>query len=103
MCVRVEPFLCWTLCSYRPHLAPGAEITKGERQFLSDVADWYDQNGAYAHLQGTRPLIPAYALNDSPAGLAAWILEKFREWSDCGGDLYSSLSRDYLLTNVTLY
>ncbi len=49
------------------------------------------------------PQTPAYALNDSPAGLAAWILEKFREWSDCGGNLYNSFSRDALLTNVTLY
>lgn len=89
--------------SYRPYIAPGTEITAAEQQFLADAADWYDQNGAYAHLQGTRPQTPAYALNDSPAGLAAWILEKFWEWSDCGGDLYSSFSRDTLLTNVTLY
>ncbi len=89
--------------SYRPHLAPDAEITVEERQFLFDAAGWYDQNGAYAHLQGTRPQTPAYALNDSPAGLAAWILEKFREWSDCQGDLLSRFSRDTLLTNVTLY
>jgi pimeloyl-ACP methyl ester carboxylesterase len=89
--------------SYRPYLAPGTDITAAERQFLADAAQWYDQNGAYAHLQGTRPQTPAYALNDSPAGLAAWILEKFREWSDCGGDLYSRFSRDALLTNVTLY
>ena len=89
--------------SYRPYLAPETEITDTERQFLADAARWYDQNGAYAHLQGTRPQTPAYALNDSPAGLAAWILEKFREWSDCGNDLYSSFTRDALLTNVTLY
>jgi pimeloyl-ACP methyl ester carboxylesterase len=89
--------------SYKPYLAPGNEITAAERQFQADAAQWYDENGAYAHLQGTRPQTPAYALNDSPAGLAAWILEKFREWSDCGGDLYSSFSRDTLLANVTLY
>ena len=89
--------------SYKPYLAPGAEITAAERQFQVDAARWYDENGAYAHLQATRPQTPAYALNDSPAGLAAWILEKFREWSDCGGDLYSSFSRDTLLANVTLY
>ncbi len=89
--------------SYKPHLAPGTEINAAERQFQADAARWYDENGAYAHLQGTRPQTPAYALNDSPAGLAAWILEKFREWSDCGGDLYSSFSRNALLANVTLY
>jgi pimeloyl-ACP methyl ester carboxylesterase len=89
--------------SYRPHLSPETEVTDAERQFLAYAGYWYDQNGAYAHLQGTRPQTPAYALNDSPAGLAAWILEKFREWSDCGGDLYHSFSRDALLTNITLY
>jgi pimeloyl-ACP methyl ester carboxylesterase len=89
--------------SYRPYLATETEITDAEQQFLADAAQWYDQNGAYAHLQGTRPQTAAYALNDSPAGLAAWILEKFREWSDCGGDLFTSFTRDALLTNVTLY
>jgi hypothetical protein len=53
--------------------------------------------------QGLKPRPTAYSLNDSPAGLAAWILGKFREWSDCGGDLLTSFSRDELLTNVTLY
>jgi pimeloyl-ACP methyl ester carboxylesterase len=89
--------------SYKPYLAAGSEITDEERQFQAAAARWYDENGAYAHLQGTRPQTPAYALNDSPAGLAAWILEKFREWSDCGGDVYKSFSRDALLANVTLY
>ena len=89
--------------SYRPHLPAGAPLTVAEQKFTADAAQWYDQNGAYAHLQGTRPQTPAYALNDSPAGLAAWIVEKFRDWSDSGGDLYSTFSRDQLLTNVTLY
>jgi pimeloyl-ACP methyl ester carboxylesterase len=83
--------------SYRPYLKPGEELTPEERAFLDDAARWADRNGAYAHLQATRPLTPAYGLNDSPAGLAAWILEKFDEWSDRG------LSRDELLANVTLY
>jgi hypothetical protein len=61
-------------------------------QVLAKAASWFDENGAYAHLQGTRPNTPAYALNDSPAGLAAWIVEKFREWSDCDGDVYRSFS-----------
>ena len=89
--------------SYRPHIAADTALTPAEQQFAVAAAQWYDRNGAYAHLQGTRPQTPAFALNDSPAGLAAWILEKFREWSDCGGDLYRSFSRDELLTNVTLY
>jgi pimeloyl-ACP methyl ester carboxylesterase len=89
--------------SYRPDISDDAEMDTDERQFLADAARWYDQNGAYAHLQGTRPQTLAYALNDSPAGLAAWILEKFREWSDCEDDLYSVFSVDELLTNITIY
>ena len=61
------------------------------------------EEGAYAALQSTKPQTPAYALNDSPAGLAAWILEKFRAWSDCDGDLDASYTKDELLTNITIY
>jgi microsomal epoxide hydrolase len=57
----------------------------------------------YIPLQQTNPQTLAYGLNDSPAGLAAWIVHKFRRWSDCQGDLERSFSKDELLTNVTLY
>ncbi len=89
--------------SYRPWLPPGATLTPEEQASVADTARWYDEHGAYAHLQRTHPQTPAIALNDSPAGLAAWILEKFREWSDCNGDLLSRFTRDELLANVTLY
>jgi len=89
--------------SYRPYLPEGEEPTASEERFLASAAVWFDENGAYAHLQGTRPNTLAYALNNSPAGLAAWIVEKSREWSDCGGDVYRSFTRDELLANVTLY
>jgi pimeloyl-ACP methyl ester carboxylesterase len=85
--------------SYRPHLPPGTQLTAAEEGFLAEVARWRDDHGAYAHIQRTTPLTAAYGLNDSPAGLAAWILEKFRQWSD--GD--SIFTRDELLANVTLY
>ena len=88
--------------SYRPYV-DGGKITPEEEDFVSTFAQWTEENGAYAHIQRTRPQTLAYALNDSPAGLAAWILEKFRAWSDCEGDVYRSFSRDELLTNVTLY
>ncbi len=58
---------------------------------------------AYAAIQGTRPQTLGMALNDSPAGLAAWIIDKFRAWSDCGGDVEKSFTRDELLTNIMLY
>ncbi len=89
--------------SYKPWLEGAPDLAPEEREFGGTVARWFEERGAYAHLQGTRPDTAAYGLNDSPAGLAAWILEKFREWSDCGGDLYRKFNRDDLLTNVTLY
>jgi len=89
--------------SYRPFLEKDAELTEAEQGFLRDAAAWSEENGAYAHMQRTRPLTASVGLNDSPAGLAAWILEKFRDWSDCGGDIYSRFSRDELLTNLTIY
>jgi pimeloyl-ACP methyl ester carboxylesterase len=89
--------------SYRPCLEEQPTLSPAEEQFLAKVALWSERSGAYAHIQRTRPQTAGYGLNDSPAGLAAWILEKFHEWSDCDGDLYSRLSRNELLTNVTLY
>jgi pimeloyl-ACP methyl ester carboxylesterase len=89
--------------SFRPHLEPGTKLNSTEEEFFKNVARWSDESGAYAHIQRTRPQTAAYGLNDSPAGLAGWILEKFREWSDCDGDLYRRFTRDELLANVTLY
>jgi hypothetical protein len=89
--------------SYKPYLQNATEISALEQDFLNDTALWSEENGAYAHMQRTRPLTAAYALNDSPAGLAAWMLEKFRDWSDCDGDVYRRFTRDELLTNITLY
>ena len=60
-------------------------------------------DGGYAEIQGTMPQTIGYALDDSPAGLAAWILEKFRTWSDCEGDLSRSYTWDQLLTNISIY
>jgi len=89
--------------SYRPYLAPGTQLASEESAFLDSAAQWFDRFGAYSHIQRTTPLTAAYGLNDSPAGLAAWILEKFRLWSDCDGDLLKRFTRDELLANVTLY
>ncbi len=57
----------------------------------------------YQMIQNTKPQSIGYLLDDSPAGLAGWIVEKFREWSDCGGDPERSFTKDQLLTNVMLY
>ncbi len=89
--------------SYHPFLAEGSQPNPEEERFLQQAALWNMENGAYAHIQGTRPQTAAYGLNDSPAALAAWILEKFRAWSDCDGNVYTRFTRDELLTNITLY
>ena len=89
--------------SYRPYLKAETKLASVEEEFLQAEALWSEQSGAYRHLQRTQPQTAAYGLNDSPAALAAWILEKFRDWSDCGGDLYSRFTREELLANVTLY
>jgi microsomal epoxide hydrolase len=57
----------------------------------------------YQRIQGTKPQTLGYALNDSPAGQAAWIVEKFRTWSDCDGDVERRFTKDELLTNIMLY
>jgi pimeloyl-ACP methyl ester carboxylesterase len=78
-------------------------LSIAERDYLERVKRWEKAEGAYGEIQATRPQTLAYGLNDSPAGLAAWIVEKFRAWSECGGDLGSRFTRDELLTNITIY
>jgi pimeloyl-ACP methyl ester carboxylesterase len=89
--------------SYRPYLEPGAQLEEAEQAFLKDDERWYEVWGAYSHVQGKQPLTVAYGLNDSPAALAAWIVEKFRDWADCDGDVERRFTKDELLSNVTLY
>ena len=60
-------------------------------------------DGATSRSSRTKPQTIGYLLDDSPAGLAGWIVEKFREWSDCGGDPERSFTKDQLLTNVMVY
>jgi pimeloyl-ACP methyl ester carboxylesterase len=89
--------------SYRPGLQPGAIISGEEQQFLADADRWGEECGAYEHIQFRTPQTASYGLNDSPAALAAWILEKFRDWADCDGNLEQRFTWDELLANVTLY
>ena len=76
------------------------EITK---TYLAELRGWWDSEGGYSHVQATKPQTLSYGLNDSPVGLAAWIVEKFRTWSDSAGDLERVFTRDELLTNVMIY
>lgn len=79
------------------------DLSDAEREYLARSRERGFIEGAYAVLQGTKPQTLAYGLVDSPAGYAAWIIEKFRTWSDCDGDLETVYTKDELLTNVMLY
>jgi pimeloyl-ACP methyl ester carboxylesterase len=80
-----------------------ADPTPDEQKYFEELAGWLKEGTGYQWIQGTRPQTLAFALSDSPAGLAAWIIEKFRAWSDCGGDLESVFTKDALLGNISLY
>ena len=79
------------------------DLSPAEREFVANVERWSNEEMAYARLQSSKPQTLSYGLNDSPAGLAAWIIEKFRRWRDCDGDVERAFSREDLLTNVTIY
>jgi pimeloyl-ACP methyl ester carboxylesterase len=80
-----------------------SELSEAEREYLEEGRKWGQEEGGYAAIQATKPQTLAYGLNDSPAGLAAWIVEKFRSWSDCEGDVDKRFSKDELLTILTIY
>jgi microsomal epoxide hydrolase len=80
-----------------------SNLTPAEQKFLAANGEFQQKEGAYAMIQGTRPQTLGQSLNDSPIGLAAWMVEKFRSWSDCHGDLESRFTMDELLANITLY
>ena len=74
-----------------------------EKKYLDAIGKFPQTQGAYALVQGSQPQVAAIGLADSPVGLAAWIVEKFRRWSDCDGEVERAFTKDELLTNVTLY
>jgi pimeloyl-ACP methyl ester carboxylesterase len=87
-----------------PYTGPGSRpLSEAERAYREQYQRWVDVDRGYGAIQSTRPQTVGYGLNDSPAGLAAWILEKWRAWGDSRGDLEGRFSRDFLLTTVTIY
>jgi len=86
-----------------PPAGDSGELTEAEQRGLAQSAKYFETDAGYMQIQSTKPQTLGYALEDSPAGLVAWIVEKFRSWSDCGGDVESAFTRDQLLTNVMLY
>lgn len=83
--------------------APEAERSAEEARWVEDTARWRVEGWGYGAIQSTRPQSLAFGLQDSPAGLLAWIVEKWQAWSDCDGDVLSVFTRDELLTNVMVY
>jgi pimeloyl-ACP methyl ester carboxylesterase len=79
------------------------DLSEAEQQYLHAGEMVGYQEGAYAMMLGTRPQTMSYALNDSPVGWAALVIEKFRTWSDCDGDLEKRYTKDELLTNIMLH
>src|SRR5258708_7545079 len=102
------PLIGIHLTTMEPDLWPplGEEtrsLTDAEIAYLAQVRKWVEAEQGYSAIQSTRPQTLGYGLNDSPAGLAAWILEKWRAWGDSHGDLEARFSREFLLTMLTLY
>ena len=82
----------------KPH-----DPSSAEEHFFKRNDHWLQKEGAYALIQSTKPQSLGPGLNDSPVGLAAWIVEKFRSWSDCDGDIESRFTKDELLTHLMVY
>jgi pimeloyl-ACP methyl ester carboxylesterase len=80
-----------------------ANPTDEEKQFLRQLEHWLKEETGYQWIQGTKPQTLAFGLTDSPAGLAAWLVEKFQTWTDCDGDPENALTRDEMLADITLY
>ncbi len=81
----------------------GEPQTEEEKEQAQRGAFFAQEEAGYQRIQGTKPQTLGYGLNDSPAGLAAWIVEKWRTWSDCDGEIEKSFTKDEILTNVTIY
>jgi len=80
-----------------------AKLSAAEQAWLARMGGALDDKTAYQRIQATRPQTLGVALTDSPVGLAAWIVEKFHGWSDCGGDPLKRFSMDLLLDNIMVY
>lgn len=90
--------------SYQPPLTDADRpLSAAESEWLASRTRWAEREGGYSHIQATKPQTLGYALTDSPAGLAGWMLEKFFAWSDGGDELAQKFDLDELLTNLSVY
>jgi pimeloyl-ACP methyl ester carboxylesterase len=86
-----------------PRDRPDGPLSEEAKRYADDLANWLREETGYQQIQGTKPQTLAFGLTDSPAGLATWIAEKFRSWSDCDGVPENAISRDRMLANISLY
>lgn len=87
-----------------PFVQENANLTEAEKNYLKLCKEWYNEEGAYAHMLGTKPQTIGYSLMDSPVGLAAFILEKWYLWTNPpSGDLFKHFNKEDLIANVTIY
>ncbi len=80
-----------------------SSLSEAEQQYMNGLEQQGMSESGYIMIQGSKPQTLAYGLNDSPVGLAGWIIEKFRAWSDCDDDVERSHTKDELLTNIMVY
>jgi microsomal epoxide hydrolase len=88
---------------FAPRDQIAGEGSPEEARYARQLAHWLKEETGYQLIQGTKPQTLAFGLTDSPAGLAAWMAEKFRSWSDCDGVPENAVSRDRMLANISLY
>jgi pimeloyl-ACP methyl ester carboxylesterase len=88
--------------SYKPHITDEI-LSEREKQFVRFQEEWFEKEGAYGHVQGTKPQTLAYAMHDSPVGMAAWILEKSQGWSYCERNVLEHFGYEDLLNNIMIY
>jgi pimeloyl-ACP methyl ester carboxylesterase len=86
-----------------PRDRPDGPLSDEAKRYADELAHWLREETGYQQIQGTKPQTLAFGLTDSPAGLATWIAEKFRSWSDCDGVPENAISRDRMLANIALY
>jgi microsomal epoxide hydrolase len=87
----------------KPRAPDASPPSSAEREYETRAEIWDRDEGAYAAIQSSKPQSLAFALADSPVGLASWIVEKFRNWSDCEGDVLSVFPLEVLIDNLMIY
>jgi pimeloyl-ACP methyl ester carboxylesterase len=105
---REDPERCFAIhlnFMFSPPTSPELmeNMSEEEQAQWARFQHYVNEESGYAQIQSTKPQTLGYGLNDSPVGLLAWIAEKFRTWTDCDGEIENAITRDELLTNVTLY